>query len=117
MQGNSFLKDFCTHSQQPIEGAIKLSFLAADCLSEMKSAECVTYWPTSISPEPVSSQYSSSCHACLKKAFVLWGLPKILTVLGRESTLILGTFSFFPSHGDSFPDSMKASISAVRVII
>lgn len=41
--------------------------------------------------------FNTADPARLRKAFVLWGLPKILTVLGRDSTLILGTFSFsFP---------------------
>lgn len=52
----------------------------------------------------------------IKKAFVLWGLPKILTVLGWDSTLIWG-LSPFLFHGDSFPDSTRLSISAVGMVV
>lgn len=52
----------------------------------------------------------------IKKAFVLWGLPKILTVLGWDSTLIWG-LSPFLFHGDSFPDSMRLSISAAEMVV
>lgn len=61
----------------------------------MSPTEHGTDWPPSISQESVSSTQQilpgSSTH------LFSGGLPKILTVLGRDSTLIWGTFSFsFP---------------------
>lgn len=51
----------------------------------------------------------------IKKSFVLWGLPKILTVLGWDLTLIWGLFPF-PFHDDGFPDSVRLSTSAVEMM-
>lgn len=60
--------------------------------------------------------FNTADSASLQKAFVLRGLPKILTVLGRDSTLIWG-LSLFLFHGDSFPDSMRPSMTAVEMVI
>lgn len=58
---------------------------------------------TALSGHPPSawsqSLFNSADFTRLEEAFVLWGLPKILTVLGRDSTLIWGTFSLsFPGR-------------------
>lgn len=74
---------------------IVISFHAADCLSQMSPSERA---PTGHHQSAWSRYlFHTATLARLGKTFVLWGLPKILTVLGRDSTLILGTFSFsFP---------------------
>ena len=62
------------------------------------------------------SLFNTADSASLQIAVVLWGLPKILTVLGRDSTRSWG-LSLFLFHGDSFPDSMRLSMSAVEMVI
>lgn len=86
-------------SQQPMGGAF---------CSHHEPTACLRCRPLNVAPSghPPSAQSRSLFNAAdlarLKETFALWGLPKILTVLGRDSTLIWGTFLFFFSMATAF---------------
>ena len=100
--------------RQPIDGAFRShSKLLTACLRCYPLNVALTGPHQSAWSHPL---FNTADSASLQKAFVLRGLPKILTVLGRDSTLIWG-LSLFLCHGDSFPDSMRPSMSAVEMVI
>ena len=102
----------CLH--QPIDGVFRShSKLLTACLRCYPLNVALTGPHQSAWSHPL---FNTADSASLQKAFVLRGLPKILTVLGRDSTLIWG-LSLFLCHGDSFPDSMRPSMSAVEMVI